>query len=124
MHRYNNVRLEGPITVAATNETDLGHSTQIPNVEFFVTTDLDEIGGCHPISAYGQLALEVLAFSLVWHDTNPGEELHVSVLGRLLSIDGTVRVIAERAVFYVHPDVRKVAVEQLEKLKQRYKGTL
>lgn len=122
MHRYNNVRLEGSLTIDTTDQTALGNITQVPKVEFSINTDLAEIGGCHPISAFGRLALEVIAFSLVWNASNPGEPLHVSVSGRLHSITGTIYVVAERVIFYVHPNIRKAAVEQLNQLLENYNG--
>jgi hypothetical protein len=131
MHRYNMVRLEGPLQVIKAEDMKLGRHSKLPKVIFAVLTDTEEVGGGHAVSAYGQLALEVLAFSLVWNESSPGETLSVSVVGRLQSLTHECaekplsvcnRVVAERVVFYVHPQVRKDAVAKLRELQHGYNG--
>jgi len=121
MHRYNTVRLEGPLIVLKTEITALGVSHNIPKVLFTVTTDTMEIGSCHTISVYGQLALEVIAFSSVWSGSDYDDEgLNVSLVGRLQTVKGNTRIIGERVIFHVHPKVRQEAVAKLKQLEAQH----
>ncbi len=111
MKRYNQVILDGQIGLKRVYANRQGLA-----LEAVIRTDLEVLGGSHPLVCESDLALETLAFVLAgWAHR---EALHATVHGWLWSAGERTHVVAREVTFHVPPLVREQAVNVLQQLRR------